>query len=308
MGTVVTIGNFDGVHLGHQALLEFAANIAKQRGLSSLAITFEPHPALIHNPGEAPQLITGVEEKLEQIKTTGIGRVEVIPYTKHFAAQSDIEFIQNYLVNKYDAKVIVLGSDAKFGKGNTGDLSTLRAVAPGFGFEVLEFHAVGSDESTRFIEGAPVTSRWSSSAVRDAIGQGDMPTANQILGRNHSLTGLVVHGDHRGRELGFPTANLADIQGLIPPDGVYAGYLKSASDEPKQPAAISIGTNPTFTDVNERRVEAYVLGRDDLDLYGQTVRLEFVKKIRDTLKFDSVAELIETMNHDVAEAKKLTIQ
>ena len=296
MGTVVTIGNFDGVHLGHQALLQFAASVAEQRGLNSLAITFEPHPAFLHNPGAAPSLITGLEEKLEQIKATGISQVEVIPYTKHFAAQSDIEFIQNYLVNKYDAKVIVLGSDAKFGKGNTGDLGTLRAVAPGLNFDVIEFQAVGCDD----------TPRWSSSAVRSAIEQGDLPTANQILGRQHSLTGLVVHGDHRGRELGFPTANLADIQGLIPPDGVYAGYLKSAPDGTKQPAAISIGTNPTFTDVNERRVEAYVLGRDDLDLYGQTVRLEFVKKIRDTLKFDSVEELVQTMNQDVAIAEQLT--
>jgi len=290
VGTVVTIGNFDGVHLGHQALLQFAANVAKQRGLNSLAITFEPHPAFLHNPTTAPELITGLEEKLEQLKATGIGRVEVIPYTKHFAAQSDIEFIQNYLVNKYDAKVIVLGSDAKFGKGNTGDLSTLRAVAPGFKFDVIEFQAVGSDDAPR----------WSSSAVREAIERGDLREANQILGRQHSVTGLVVHGDHRGRTLGFPTANLSETQGLIPPDGVYAGYLDN------QPAAISIGTNPTFTEAQEKRVEAYVLGRDDLDLYGQTVRLEFVAKIRDTLKFDSVDELISQMHDDIRQVERLS--
>jgi len=289
MGTVVTIGNFDGVHLGHQALINQTAEIANARGLESLAITFEPHPAVIHHPDSAPPLLTGYEERLKQMQLTGIGHIEVIPYTEEFASQSDVEFVKNYLLDKYDTKVIVLGADAKFGKGNTGDLATLREMGHECGFEVIEFEAVGPEAGPR----------WSSSEARKAIQAGDMPKAKLILGRNHSVTGLVVHGDHRGRTLGFPTANLSEIQGLIPPDGVYAGFLDG------QAAAISIGTNPTFTDGDEKRVEAYVLDRDDLDFYGQNVRLEFIAKIRDTLKFDSIDELVKTMNHDVEQVRAI---
>jgi len=296
MGTVVTIGNFDGIHLGHQALLNQTAEIAKARGLDSLALTFEPHPAQIHHPDSAPALLTGYQERLQQMRATGIGEVIVIPYTKEFAAQTDYEFVKNYLVDKFDTKVIVLGSDAKFGKGNSGDLASLRKMAPELGFEVIEFDAVGPDSGPR----------WSSSAAREAIQAGDIEAANGILGRSHSVTGVVVHGDHRGRTLGFPTANLAEIAGLVPPDGVYAGYLTVVGSELPMPAAISIGTNPTFTDQPERRVEAYVLDRTDLDLYGAEVRLEFAAKLRDTLKFDSVAELVKQMRNDVVRTREIT--
>lgn len=310
MGSVVTIGNFDGVHRGHQELLKQTAKIAQAKGLESIAITFEPHPIIVHYPESALPLITGYDERRQQIENTGIDRVVVLPYTKEFAAQSDAEFVKNYLVDKFDAKVIVLGSDAKFGRGNSGDLTSLRSLAPQFGFEVIEVAGIGPENGPR----------WSSSAARTAILSGEMQQATQILGREHSISGIVVHGDHRGRTLGFPTANLGEIQGLIPPDGVYAGHVSWSVEQPSGaewpskpptdgfllPAAISIGTNPTFTDGPERRVEAYVIDQTDLDLYGLTVKLTFTQKIRDTLKFSSVADLITQMHDDVAQVRQLT--
>ena len=316
-GSVVTFGSFDGVQRGHQALLAAVTGIATQRGLKSVALTFEPHPAIFHASRPGLLLIQGINDKVKTLQHQNLDVVEVIEYTKEFAAQSPAEFIYQHLVAKHNAKVIVLGSDARFGRKREGDLALLRALGLEYGFEVVEFADVGI---------SPSGERWSSSAVRQAISAGDMPTANEILGRAHSISGIVVHGNHRGRELGFPTANLADIIGFIPADGVYAGWLtiQNSSDEqirpneppkanpvetnPKWPAAISIGTNPTFSDVQDRRVEAYVLDRTDLDLYGQNVKLEFITRVRPTEKFNSIEELIAQMEKDVAEIRALTLK
>ena len=296
-GSVVTFGSFDGVQRGHQALLGEVKRIAAERGLQSVALTFDPHPGVFHGSRPGLQLIQGVPERVAAVKAQGIDVVSVIPYEKEFAAQSAAEFVANYLVGKYGAKVVVLGSDARFGARNSGDLNVLRELGRQHGFEVVEFSGIGPGDGE---------TRWSSTLARHAIAAGNMPQARQVLGRHHAITGIVVHGDHRGRTLGFPTANLADTTGAVPPDGVYAGWLTELPAGERWAAAISIGTNPTFTDAPERRVEAFVLDKTGIDLYGRRVKVEFAQQIRPTLKFDSVAELVAQMHADVAKVRALT--
>jgi len=313
-GAVVTFGSFDGVQRGHQALIGEVNRIARKRGLSAVAITFDPHPGVFHGSRPGLRLIQGVADRVLALKAAGAGQVEVIHYDHDFAAQTPEEFVRNYLVNRYHAEVVVLGSDARFGAKNAGDLALLRKLGEKYGFEVITFAGLGPGDGE---------TRWSSTLARHAIAAGNMPQARQVLGRHHTITGVVVHGDHRGRTLGFPTANLADIVGAVPADGVYAGWLINGvangeavggpnaelGGEPigeRWPAAISIGTNPTFTDAHARRVEAFVLDRTDLDLYGQQVKLEFAQQIRPTEKFDSVAALVAQMHDDVAKVRVAT--
>lgn len=299
--SVVTIGNFDGVHLGHrQVLTRMVADAhAPGRaagGTQAVAVTFDPHPRHLHRPEDAPPLITGVRDKLELLESTGLDAVLVQPYTWEFARQSPEEFVRRFLVDGLRAVTVVVGHDVRFGWQNAGDLSTMLSLGAEYGFSVEVIDDVSTPDGAR---------RWSSTWVREMLGLGDVSGAAEILGRPHRVRGVVVEGDKRGRELGFPTANLsADADGLIPADGVYAGWLSLAGASPRErlAAAISIGTNPTFDGVS-RRVEAYVIGRTDLDLYGDEILLEFVERLRPTLKFDSVDDLVATMTDDVAKAR-----
>jgi len=295
-GTVLTFGSFDGVQRGHQALLNEVIRIAKDRGLKSLAITFDPHPGIFHKSRPGLQLIQGVTQRVQTLRAHGIDDVVVIPYTEEFAAQPPEAFVRDYLVNQYHAKTIVLGSDARFGAKRHGDLTLLRQLGAQYGFDVVEFHNVGPQNSAN---------RWSSTDVRKAIAQGDVATAAAMLGRPHTISGQVVHGAHRGRTLGYPTANLGSIVGYVPADGVYAGWLIDVTGQ-RLPAAISIGTNPTFADTGQHYVEAYVLDRADLELYGQQVQLEFAAHLRPTVKFDSVDALLNQMQKDVAQTRVIT--
>lgn len=298
--SVVTIGNFDGVHRGHRSVLGTMVADARRLGGTSVAVTFDPHPASVHRPESAPPVITGLADKLELLAETGLDATLVVHYTERFAAQEPEEFVRRYLVGALHAAVVVIGRDVRFGRGNSGDLRTMVELGRQHGFEVQVIQDVhGGPDPAR---------RWSSTWVRELLTLGDVGSAAEILGRPHRVRGVVVHGDARGRELGFPTANLGPAaQGMIPADGVYAGWMRRVGhpvDAPDGflPVAISIGTNPTFNGL-ERRVEAHVPDRTDLELYGEAVVLEFVEMLRPTVKFDSIAALVAQMHDDVAQTR-----
>lgn len=295
--TAVTIGNFDGVHRGHQAVLADMRDAAQARGLTSLAVTFDPHPALVHHPQSAPAQISGLEERLARMALTGIDAVLVQTYTEEFAHQSAEAFVREYLVGCLGAKLIMVGRDVRFGWENAGDIDTLVSLGRNFDVEVIAIDDVGNG------------GRYSSTAVRRLIGEGKIKEANAMLGSSHVLTGTVVHGDARGRDLGFPTANLGEtLTGVVPADGVYAGWV-AFNQGAKHPAAISVGTNPTFEGC-DRRVEAHVIDRDDddvmdFDVYGQSMRVEFVDRIRGQVAFDGLEPLIAQMTKDVERTREI---
>ncbi|WP_029288898.1 bifunctional riboflavin kinase/FAD synthetase [Cellulomonas sp. HZM] len=307
--SVVTLGNFDGVHRGHVGVLQRMVSDAGAAGLRSVAITFSPHPQRVHRPAEAPELLTGDTDRLELLGATGLDAVLLVTYTLEFARQSPQEFVRRYLVDALHARVVVVGRDVRFGWENSGDLSTMVELGREHGFtvEVIEDVApteVADPGSAEDRAADPLRRRWSSTWVRELLEAGDVVQAARVLGRPHRLRGVVVHGDARGRELGFPTANLSQAsQGMVPADGVYAGWLVRA-DRSVHPAAVSIGTNPTFDGV-QRRVEAYVLDRTDLDLYDEEVVLELVERLRPTLRFDSVDDLLVQMHADVARVREV---
>lgn len=298
-GTVLTIGNFDGVHKGHLFVLEHTLQAASERSALAAVVTFSPHPALVHRPDQAPPMLTGLKDKLELIAATGIDLTLVVPYTLDFAQLSPREFVQQYFVEGMNAKAVVIGRDVRFGCNNAGDLQTLQTLGQEFGFEVIVVDDFGAPSGGE---------RWSSSVVRQLVFSGEMAAVTALLGRPHRMRGEVVHGDARGRELGFPTANMSQqADGMIPADGVYAGWLSVVEGNrvmQKMPAAISVGTNPTFNG-SERRVESYVIDRKGLELYGMEVVVEFVERLRPTLKFDSLEELIARMDTDVEKARMI---
>ena len=299
--SVVTIGNFDGVHRGHRTVLARMVALARTGGRPAVAVTFHPHPAQVHHPESAPPLITGLADRVELLAGTGLDAVLLLEYTLEFARTSPEDFVRTYLVEGLHAGTVVLGRDVRFGRDNAGDLATMVALGERYGFDVEVVDDVHA--------GAAADRRWSSTWVRELLAAGDVVGAAEILGRPHRVRGVVVHGDARGRELGYPTANLAqDASGIIPADGVYAGWLRRVgypADRPDGylPVAISVGTNPTFDGV-QRRVEAHVPDRTDLDLYDEEVVVEFVERLRPTLRFDSVAELVETMADDVRRTRE----
>ena len=294
--TVVTLGNFDGVHRGHREVLTRVVREAADRGATPVAVTFDPHPIAVLYPDRAPAAVMSLPQRLDALEAVGLGAVLVLEFTHDFAQQTPEEFVKATFVDALGAVAVVVGKDTRFGVRNSGDVETLRDLGTVHGFDVVALDDIG--------EGAAHGARWSSTQLRAELLAGQVSHAAQILGRPHRVTGTVVHGDHRGRELGFPTANLShDHEGLVPADGVYAGWLVRLDLDPAAPdrtlpAAISVGTNPTF-DGHQRRVEAYVLDRTDLELYGERVAVEFVSRLRPTLKFDSVDALIEQMTQDV---------
>lgn len=290
--TAVTLGNFDGVHRGHAAVLSELGTQAREHGARTVAVTFEPHPLAVLYPDKAPQMLMGIEDRLYLLEQRGLDAVVVMPFTRELAAQTPREFVQRTFVEALDARCVVVGKDTRFGVKNSGDIETLRELGAEFGFDVVALDDIGPGI------------RWSSTQVRGLLADGEVGQAADVLGRPHCVVGEVVKGFQRGRELGFPTANLArDAEGVVPADGVYAGWLVrgECAQEGRYhrlPAAISVGTNPTF-DIPERTVEAYVLDRDDLEMYGETVGIEFVRRLRGNVKFDSIDDLVEQMHSDV---------
>ncbi|MCU1538027.1 MAG: riboflavin kinase [Humibacillus sp.] len=303
--TVVTLGNFDGVHRGHREVLTRVVREASLRGAAPVAVTFDPHPVAVLYPDRAPAAVTSLDQRLDALESVGLAATLVLEFTRDFAQQTPEEFVRRTFVEALGAVAVVVGRDTRFGVRNSGDVDTLRELGTRHGFEVVILDDVG-DSGADAVE----ATRWSSTQLRAELLEGSVAHAAQILGRPHRVTGTVVHGDHRGRELGYPTANLSqDHEGLVPADGVYAGWLLrldrdlDAADR-SLPAAVSVGTNPTF-DGQQRRVEAYVLDRTDLDLYGERVAVEFVERLRPTLRFDGIEPLIEQMAQDVARCREI---
>lgn len=292
---VVAIGNFDGVHTGHQQLLATALRRATELGtaghrLPVVVVTFWPHPmSVIAPPGKAPLLLTSLPDRIDLLRRYGADEVRVVQFTREVAAWAPQRFIETIL-GPLNPAVVVVGENFTFGQGAQGTPAIMRELGAGR-FEVEIIHLVSVDAE-----------HTCSTFVRTALAAGDVATAARQLGRLFRVRGLVVVGDQRGRELGFPTANLpVAAEMATPADGVYAGWLRRLDDPDaiRLPAAISVGTNPTFFGI-ERRVESYVLDRTDLQLYGIEIAVEFAARLRGQVKFDSVADLVDQMRIDVA--------
>jgi riboflavin kinase / FMN adenylyltransferase len=306
--SVVTFGNFDGVHRGHQQVLSELIRSARFNGTKAVAVTFDPHPALIHRPESAPEMIMGLEDKLVALGELGLDGILVMKYSLNLASLTPEEFVGQVLVDSLHASHVVIGHDARFGRGNSGDLDTMKQLGEKFNFDVQVISEFGSEGYPLHDDGG-TDRRCSSTWVREALQEGDVATAAEVLGRPHRMRGEVVHGAARGRALGFPTANLAhDASGFVPADGIYAGWLVDQAGK-RWPAAISVGSNPTFDGVS-RQVEAHVIDRphedvEDFDLYGQTVVVEFVARLRGMVAYRGPEALVDQMRLDVIQAHDL---
>ena len=302
---VVTIGVFDGVHRGHRLIIDSAVARARALGLPSVVLTFDPHPSEVVRPGSHPPLLSGQHLKAQLLEALGVDVMCVLPFTLEFSRLEPDDFVHAVLVERLHARVVLVGENFRYGQRAAGDVAALPAAGCRFGFSVEGVPLQGSDETT-----------WSSTYVRSCVDAGDVEGAAAALGRDHRIDGVVVRGDQRGRELGYPTANLQPLaHSAVPADGVYAGRLirgtgaggaaTSTAPVVELPAAISIGTNPTFAG-RERRVEAYVLDAEPgLDLYGEQVGLTFAARLRETVRFDGVQPLLVQMAADVARTREV---
>lgn len=309
--SVVTFGNFDGVHRGHQQVLSQLTRTARLNGAKAVAVTFDPHPSLIHRPESAPEMIMGLRDKLEALGELGLDAILVMKYSLNLASLTPEEFVRQVFVDSLHASHVVIGHDSRFGRANSGDLDTMKELGEKFGFEVQVISEFGSEGYPLHDDGGK-DRRCSSTWVREALQEGDVTTAAAVLGRPHRMRGEVVHGAARGRALGFPTANLAhEASGFIPADGIYAGWLVD-QEGTRWPAAISVGSNPTFDGVS-RQVEAHVIDRpeesvEDFDLYGQTVIVEFVQRLRGMVAYRGPEALVDQMRLDVVQAHDLLVR
>jgi riboflavin kinase/FMN adenylyltransferase len=276
---VITIGTFDGVHLGHKAILQKVVHHADITGGESVLLTFEPHPRKVLFPSQPLGIITPLHNKLQLIRETGIQHVVVVPFTKEFAGLSATEYIEQFIVRKFHPHSIVIGYDHHFGHDRTGNMKLLEEYAPKYNFELVEIPA-------QLIEQAAV----SSTKIRHAITGGSITEANTMLGRRCSFTGMVVHGNKLGRELGYPTANLhpSDAEQVLPGNGIYAVAVAYKGVE--FGGMMSIGYNPTVTDKKELKLEVNIFNFDS-DIYGDSLEVFFYEKIRDEQKYNSLEEL-----------------
>lgn len=296
--TAVTIGKFDGLHCGHRRVIGLLREAAAERGLAPVAVTFDRHPAALFAPDKAPCPIVSLEQKLALLAGQGLAGVLVLPFTRETASIEAIDFIERILVEGLGMRLIVVGRDFRFGAKGAGDSALLLEHADRLGYEVV----LCDDEPGPTPDEAMVR-RASSTWVRELLEAGDVAGAARVLGRPHTLSGEVVHGAKRGRELGFPTANLTPaLDGFIPADGVYAGWLDDG--ERSWPAAISVGDNPTFEGVPQKQVEAHVINAT-LDLYGKVVEVSFIERIRGMVRFEGLEPLIARMGQDVEEAREI---
>lgn len=291
--SVVTIGNFDGMHNGHRRVVSSCVERARKRGADAVAITFDPHPTQVHRPEIGLQLISPLRDRLDAMAASGLDATLVVHYDASVYLLEPEEFVVEFLVDRLGAIEVVVGEDFRFGRMNAGTVDTLRELGRRHGFDVTMVTDIQ----------APEGRRWSSSWVRELLAEGDVAGAARVLGHLHRIRGTVEHGFKRGRELGFPTANLqGGIEGVVPADGVYAGWVvrqvPGTESAEFLPAAISVGTNPQFEGV-ERTVEAHVLGRSDLNLYGERIAVTFVSRIRPMLSFDSLEGLLARMDDDL---------
>jgi len=292
--TAVVIGNFDGVHLGHQHVLATARAKADAAGLTLVAVTFDPHPMAVLRPEHAPTSLTTMEVRAELLTACGADAVLALPFDRDMASWAPDEFAQRVLVDTLHTQEAVVGANFRYGNRASGDVACLAdfGTQHGFGVEGIP------------LDGGPQV--WSSTYVRTCLAAGDVAGAAEALGRPYAVRGIVVKGEQRGRELGYPTANVpTEALTATPSDGVYAGWLTRLDTDERFPAAISVGVNPTFDGVVTRRVESYVLDRTDLELYGVEVVVEFVDRLRGMVAFGSVEDLVDQMRADVDRARDL---
>lgn len=297
--SVVTIGTFDGVHRGHQRIISRALQAAADLSLPVVVVTFDPHPGEVVRPGSHPPFLCTVRRRSQLLAGLGVDAVCLVAFTLEFSRLGPDEFVKAVLVDRLHAARVVVGEDFTFGHKAAGDVALLAELG-----EKYDFAAEGV---SLLAENGVVIS---STEIRARLATGDVAGAAHDLGRPHRVEGVVVRGHQRGRALGFPTANLETLpHTAVPADGIYAGWLAEldsadGSELERWPAAISVGTNPTF-DGTERTVEAHALDRDDLDLYGAHVGVDFAERLRPTVRFESVAELVAQMHEDVDIARRL---
>jgi riboflavin kinase / FMN adenylyltransferase len=291
-GSVVSIGVYDGVHRGHRMILDRAVAEARTRDAASVVVTFDPHPAaVVGRP--VPLMLGTLHNRARWLAEVGIDALLILPFTRELSERSPAEFVELVLADRLHAVHVVVGENFRFGHKQAGDVTLLAELGAQAGFTV---DAVG------LVRGG-AQEPFSSTFIRNRLAAGDVEAAADALGRPHRVEGPVVRGDARGKQLGYPTANLDVLDGMaVPGDGVYAGYLVRQRGE-RMPAAISVGTNPTF-DGTERRVEAYVLDAD-IDVYGEHVAIEFTHRLRGMVRFDGVEPLVEQMGEDVRRTREL---
>lgn len=295
---VATIGVFDGVHRGHQAIIANAVKVAAELGVPSALLTFVPHPSEVVRPGSHPPVLTTIVRRAELVETLGVDVFCALPFTLEFSRMPPDEFVHQALVERLHAAAVIVGQNFRFGHKAAGDVALLQRLGQSFGFTARGVELLQEGDTT-----------LSATYVRSCVQAGDMITAAQILGRPHRVDGVVERGDERGRDLGYPTANLrTDQYAAVPADGVYAGRVvrldewgRTVDAPPLGFAAISVGTNPTF-EVRQRRVEAYILDFE-ADLYGASLGFEFVRRLRGMERFDSVPALVDQMRVDVAQTR-----
>ena len=299
--SVVAIGKFDGVHAGHRAVIDRARVEAATSDARLVAVTFDRNPLALLRPELCPESLLGVHQKLQLLAETGVDATLMLTFDLELADLDAEEFVQRVLVDALHARTVLIGGDFRFGRGGGGDSDTLRALGSEHGFEVQVVDDVRAVEA-----GRRVSSTW----IRELLAQGDVEAAAKLLGRPASVWGEVVHGLKRGRTLGYPTANLSpQLEGFVPADGVYAGWLiDETSPDGLRPgtrfaAAISVGVNPTFDDVEARQVEAYVLDETDLDLYGHRVEVQFIRRVRGMVAFEGVDRLVARIADDVRDVR-----
>lgn len=303
-GSAVTIGTYDGVHLGHRRLLARLRAEADAFGVPSAVVTFDRHPATVIRPESAPLLLTDTEQKLELLAACGVDLTVVMPFDAGRANESAEEFVDRVLLRTLGAKVIVVGEDFHFGHGRKGDIALLRTLGAIRGFGVVGVALAGSAGNA-----GDVAAAVSSTRIRALVAAGDVAAAAGLLARPHEVRGEVVHGDGRGAsQLGLPTANVAVEEGIaVPAIGIYAGWCRRA-DGSQHPAAISVGLRPTFAEpagpAPVPLVEAHLIGFDG-ELYGERVGIAFVERLRDERRFDRIEDLVEQMWADVAETRRV---
>lgn len=293
---VLTIGVFDGVHLGHRTLIRQATDLARDRGLPTVLMTFDPHPAEVVRPGSHPAMLTTLRRRADLIAELGVDAFLVLPFTPAVSQITAEEFVHDVIVDRLHADAVVVGENFRFGHRGSGSVDLLRELGPRFGFSA---HGVGIVSGRGTAPDVAISSTY----VRSCIAAGDMPAATAALGRPHRVEGFVVHGEGRGgSELGYPTANLdAEPYAAIPADGIYAGWF--VLGHRRSPAAISIGTNPTFSG-KVRTVEAFVMDEGG-NFYGRRVGFEFVERLRGNERFDSVEALIAQIDRDVERSREI---
>jgi riboflavin kinase/FMN adenylyltransferase len=294
--TAVTIGAYDGVHLGHRAVIASLRQLAADRDLRTAVVTFDRHPASIVRPESAPLLLTDLDQKLELLAGCGVDYTLVVHFDEVRAKEPAADFVEAVLVERLRAGAVAVGADFHFGHRRQGNVALLRDMGADLGFDVVGHELVGLDG-----RGAEVP--VSSTRVRAALRDGDLAAANEMLGRHHEVRGTVVAGDGRARDLGFRTANVAVPDEIcLPADGIYAGWYV-APDGVARPAALSLGRRPTFYETADTSLlEAHLIDFDG-DLYHQSARVQFVERLRDEVRFDTVEALVEQMGRDVAQAR-----